>query len=240
MADDTSYALRYSETARKTRKELSQEALIALHAVIDGLMENPDAYPGRTQPLSRDGSIRVYTNPKPALQITFEVDKQNRVLYLLHFVAPKVQITKPVFISYSHKDATWLQKLKMFLRPLEEKELIRVWDDTEIQPGSDWLQEIRTALESARVAVFLVTQNFLSSAFIQNEELPALLEAAQNRGCVIFWIAISSTTFEDSPLAKFQGANRPDQPLDLLSEPEQNKVFVEIYEKMKKAVAVEA
>lgn len=233
------YALQYSEAGRTSRKELPPDSLAALFDVLDALTADPNAFPGRTRPLSRDGSIRVYCHPTPALQVTYEVDAARRVLHLLHFVAPKMQITKPVFISYSHKDASWLQKLKMFLRPLEEKELIRVWDDTEIRPGSDWLADIRKELESARVAVFLVTQNFLDSAFIREKEMPALLAAAQSRGCLIFWIAVSSTTFADSALAKIQSANPPNEPLDLLSEPEQNRVLTDIYRKMKSAVAVE-
>ena len=154
-------------------------------------------------------------------------------------MAPKVHVTKPVFISYSHKDAKWLEKLRQFLRPLEEQELIRVWDDTEIRPGAEWLGEIRKALESARVAVFLVTQNFLDSPFIRDKELPALVEAATNRGCLIFWISVSSATIEDFPLAKFQGVISPSSPLDLMSEGEQNKVLTEIYRKMKTAVSVQ-
>jgi hypothetical protein len=146
------YAIQYSESGRTSRKELPPEAMSALFDVLDALAANPDAFPGRVRAISRDGSIRLYTHPSPPLQVTYEVDASRRVLYLEHFVAPKVQVTKPVFISYSHKDAKWLEKLKQFLRPLEDQELIRVWDDTEIRPGSDWLDEIRKALESARVA----------------------------------------------------------------------------------------
>ncbi len=211
----------------------------ALFDILDALAANPDAFPSRTRPISRDGRVRLYSHPSPALQVTYEVDAERRVLYLLHFVAPKVQVTKPVFISYSHKDAKWLVKLKQFLQPLEDQDLIRVWDDTEIRPGSQWLGEIDKALQSARVAVFLVTQDFLNSPFIRAKELPALLEAANNRGCLIFWIAVTSTTFEDSPLAKIQGAISPTAPLDLMPEPEQNKVFIEIYRKMKDAVSIQ-
>jgi hypothetical protein len=233
------YAIQYSESGRASRKELPLQTKAALVDVLDELADNPDAFPSRVRPLSRDGKIRLYSHSSPPLQVTYEVDESRRVLYLLHFVAPKLQVTRPVFISYSHKDAKWLEKLRQFLRPLEERELIRVWDDNEIRPGSDWLGEIRHALESARVAVFLVTQDFLDSPFIRNEELPALLEAAKNKGCLIFWIAVSSTTFEDSPLARFQGAIPPSKPLDLMSEPEQNQAFVEIFRKMKAAVSVE-
>src|SRR5215831_7001622 len=233
------FAIQYSEPGRASRKDLPLDAQSALFDVLDALAANPDAFPGRVRAISLDGRVRLYSHPSPPLQVTFEVDTTRRVLYLLHFVAPKLQVIKPVFISYSHKDAKWLEKLKQFLGPLEEQELIRVWDDTEIRPGSDWLDEIRKALESARVAVFLVTQNFLASPFIRDKELPALVEAAANRGCLIFWIAVSSSTVEDSLLAKFQGAISPGLPLDLMSEPEQNKVLADIYRKMKAAVLVQ-
>jgi TIR domain len=240
MADEPDpYAIQYSESGRASRKELPPEATAALFDVLDALAANPDAFPGRVRAISRDGSMLLYTHPSPLLQVTYELDTSRRVLYLQHFVAPKVQITKPVFISYSHKDAKWLYKLKQFLRPLEDKELIRVWDDTEIRPGSDWLGEIRRALESARVAVFLLTQNFLDSPFIRERELPVLIEAAKTRGCLIFWISVSSSTFEDSPLAKFQGAIPSNAPLDLMSDAEQSKVLTDIYRKMKAAVSFE-
>jgi TIR domain len=141
-----------------------------------------------------------------------------------------------VFISYSHKDAAWLGKLKMFLQPLEKQGLLRIWDDTNIRPGSEWLEEIKLSLESARVAVLLITQNFLTSEFIDQKELPVLLKKAENRGCLIFWVAVSESTVDDSELSRFQAANDPKQPLDTLSEPEQNRVFKSIYDRMKEAV----
>jgi hypothetical protein len=230
------YAIQYSATGRRSRSELPPEVIPALLDVLDALADNPDAFPDRVRKISRDGSLRLYSHPSPTLQVTYEVDAQRRVLYLQHFVAPRIQ-ARPVFLSYCHKDAKWLEKLKLFLHPLEEQDLIRVWDDSEIRPGSEWLAEIRKALESARVAVFLVTQNFLQSPFIKDKELPVLIEAAANGGCLIFWIAVSSSTVADSPLAKFQAAIPSSTPLDLMPEPEQNKALAEIYRKMKAAVS---
>jgi TIR domain len=232
------YAVRNSESGKASRRELPPEAQLAFLDIQDALADNPDAFPGRTRAISRDGTVRVYSHPSPALQVTYEIDTASRIIHFVHFVAPKVNVTRPVFISYSHKDAKWLDKLKLFLRPLEDQDLIRVWDDTEIQPGAQWLDEIQKALGSARVAVFLVTQDLLNSPFIRDKELPALLEAANNRGCLIFGIAVSSTTFEDSPLARFQGAIPLHTPLDLLPEPEQNELFKVIYQKMKAAVSI--
>jgi hypothetical protein len=230
------YAIQQSDAARKSRKELPREVLLALFDVLDQLAANPDAFPGRTQRITPDGRIRVYTHPSPALQITFEVLEESRVLYLLHFVAPQVQIVKPVFISYSHLDAAWLAKLKMFLRPLEDQGMLRVWDDTEIRPGSLWMDDIRQSLDSARVAVFLISQNFLNSEFIREKELPQLLANARDRGCTVFWIAVSASTVDDSVIGRFQAAHNPLEPLDTLSEPDQNRVLKQIYDRMKQAV----
>jgi hypothetical protein len=230
------YATQQSDSAKKSRKELPREALLVLFDVLDRLAEDPDAFPGRTAAISRDGRIRVYTHPNPALQITFEVIEEQRVLYLMHFVSPQVHITKPVFISYCHQDKDWLAKLKMFLRPMEDQGLLQVWDDTNIKPGARWADEIKTALDGARIAVFLVTQNFLNSDFIREKEVPVLLKNAQDRGCLIFWVAVSASTVDDSEIGRFQAVNDPQQPLDSLSASEQNRVLKQIYDRMKDAM----
>ena len=232
------YAIQHSDPAKKARKALPQNVLLVLFDVLDRLAEDPDAYPGRTTAISRDGRIRVYKHPSPPLEVTFEVIEEQRLLYLMHFVSPQVQIARPIFISYSHQDKEWLARLKLFLSPMEEKGLLHVWDDTEIRPGAKWADEIRTALEGARIAVFLVTQNFLNSDFIREKELPLLLKSAEDRGCLIFRVAVSASTVDDSEIAQFQAANDPSCPLDTLSEPDQNRVLKQIYDRMKQAVQV--
>ena len=232
----TTYAIQQSPSAKKSRKDLPRDTLLVLFDVLDRLAEDPDAYPGRTAAISRDGRIRVYTHPSPSLQITFEVIEEQRVLYLMHFVSPQVQITRPVFISYCHHDKEWLAKLKLFLRPMEDQGLLQVWDDTEIKPGARWADDIKAALDGARIAVFLVTQNFLNSEFIREKELPALLKSAEDRGCLIFWVAVSASTVSDSEIGRFQAANDPQRPLDSLSPSDQNRVLKEIYDRMKDAV----
>jgi hypothetical protein len=231
-----SYAIQYSEPAKESRKQLPPEVMLALYDVIDELAENPDAFPSCTSPISRDGRTHVYTQEKPPLQITYEVDKEAHLLYLLHFVAPQVPVPKKVFISYSHKDVAWLEKLKMFLHPLEDQRLVKIWDDTNIPPGSQWLEEIQLSLERAQVGVLLITENFLTSEFIVQKEFPVLLKKAKNRGCLIFWVAVGPSTVNDSELSQFQAANDPEHPLDSLDEPEQNRILQSIYDQMKKAV----
>jgi hypothetical protein len=84
-----------------------------------------------------------------------------------------------VFISYSHKDEVWKDRLVTHLSVLKDLE---IWDDRRIMAGEGWLPEIEKAIESAHIAILLITANFLSSKFILKEEIPRLFERKQREG----------------------------------------------------------
>jgi hypothetical protein len=134
----------------------------------------------------------------------------------------------PVFVSYSHQDKKWLERLQVHLKPLVRAGDIDLWDDTRIQPGTDWKAEIDRALVSARVAVLLVSADFLASDFVQDQELPVLLEAAEQRGTRILPVIVSHSLFTDSPLGRFQAINAPDKPLEQLSKAGRDKALSDL------------
>ena len=137
-----------------------------------------------------------------------------------------------LFISYSHlDDPKYLDKLKTHLAPLARNHKIVVWDDSKILPGEKWREEIQEGINNAKVAILMVSPNFIASEFIANSELPPILDAAElgKNGITIFWIPVSSCAYEDTAIAKYQAAINPQKPLDMMSEAELNQALVTVY-----------
>ncbi len=136
------------------------------------------------------------------------------------------------FISYSHKDEEWLEKLLTMLAPLVRAKKLKIWTDKEIQAGDKWLDEIKQALSRAKIAVLLVSKNFLASDFIANNELPPLLEAAEKDGVKVFWIAISNSLVRHTEIGKYQAANNPALSLDRFKGPKLDDELEKICNKL--------
>lgn len=146
---------------------------------------------------------------------------------------PSLSVSSKIFISYSHKDVRWLERLQIMLRPLMHSDQLITWVDSQIIAGSDWFVEIQHALSSAKAAILLVSPNFLASDFIAKHELPQLLDEANKTGLRILWIAISASLYKETEIAKYKALNDPQRPLDKLTPSERNRVLVDICQQIK-------
>jgi TIR domain len=123
-----------------------------------------------------------------------------------------------IFVSYSHSDVQWLQRLTLVLAPLVRDDRIDLWDDRRIQPGAQWRGMIDEALDAADVAVLLVSASFLASPFIRQFELPSILERWKAGQLAVVWVAVSPTLYEVTPLKGIRAANDPGRPLSELND----------------------
>jgi tetratricopeptide (TPR) repeat protein len=95
-----------------------------------------------------------------------------------------------VFVSYSHQDERWKDRIVQQLRVLEPEGVLEVWDDRRIAPGADWFSEIEQSMERAVAAVLLISADFLTSEFILGQEVPRLLERRRSEGLLVLPVIV--------------------------------------------------
>lgn len=101
-----------------------------------------------------------------------------------------------VFISYSHQDKTYANKLAKSI----ETRGVSVWIDDRIDYGTQWSRVIQENLEACKVVVVIMSPRSLDSIWVQNELLyaidqrkfvfPVLLEG-------MAWFSVSSLQWAD-------------------------------------------
>ncbi|MCK4604776.1 MAG: SUMF1/EgtB/PvdO family nonheme iron enzyme [Deltaproteobacteria bacterium] len=85
--------------------------------------------------------------------------------------------TIKVFVTYSRRDEEYLgdNSLLGYLKGLEQ-EGVEFWTDRKIRTGEGWDAVIKTNLQSSPIALVLVSQAFLDSAYCLDVEIKSLLE----------------------------------------------------------------
>jgi tetratricopeptide (TPR) repeat protein len=141
-----------------------------------------------------------------------------------------------VFISYSHRDKKLMEELLAHMKPYIRSGFVTAWSDGQIAAGSKWLTEIQAALGRTRVAVLLVSPQFLASDFIHDHELGPLLKAAEAEGVKILWIQLRESSYKETPLKAYQAVvSPPAKPLAEMKA-ERDRAWVQLCEEVKKAV----
>ncbi|MCB0214391.1 MAG: toll/interleukin-1 receptor domain-containing protein, partial [Anaerolineae bacterium] len=133
-------------------------------------------------------------------------------------------MAKPlVFISYSPQDEDIKDQLLSHLDVLSRAGLVEVWSADQIGAGAEWQTEIDNTIDQAKVALLLVTANFLNSDFILDEEVPALLQRHEEEGLVIVPVIAKACAWQRVDwLARLVGPPKrvkpiwrgPDSPVD--------------------------
>lgn len=140
-----------------------------------------------------------------------------------------------VFISYSHHDVRWARRLKTVLAPMIKANIVNIWDDTMIRSGEDWSRSIKAALVRTKVAVLLVSPEFLDSKFIGTNELPCLLNAEASRDLRVIWCPIEHSLVDHTPINRYQAAIDPVKPLSAMRRAEQGEALVRIAKAIEEA-----
>jgi hypothetical protein len=104
-----------------------------------------------------------------------------------------------VFISYSHKDEAWKDRLRPHLGMLAQLGHLTIWDDRHIDAGAGWYPEIKGVMQRAAAAVCLISADYLASDFCVKEEIPYLLDRCQNDGMLLLPVLVRPCAWKAVP-----------------------------------------
>lgn len=114
-----------------------------------------------------------------------------------------------VFISYSPVDINHLNMLLLYLRTLERLGLITIFTHEALPPGTLWHETTQAEISNTAVAILLVTQDYLDSEALMEDELPKLLARAEEEdGTAILPLLVRPSMFAMVPyLYRFKPFN---------------------------------
>ena len=108
-----------------------------------------------------------------------------------------------VFVSYSHRDDTWVKEGPYGLIPWLAQQLkkneVEIWYDHALKhlPGAEYRKLIKSEIDRAHLAILLISQDFVSSDFIQEFELPWIRQRVERGELSLIPILVGPTLDED-------------------------------------------
>lgn len=148
--------------------------------------------------------------------------------------APLLAPRSGVFIAYSHRDRDLLGELQKHLKPLQKAWMLDLWDDLRVDPGPRGAAELRRAVDSARVALLLISPGFLASPFVVEHVLPVTLAAQPHPRAAVMCLYLRpamdvfaeykyrdphTRTDRSVRITSFRGLNDPTHPLAAETKP---------------------
>jgi hypothetical protein len=153
-----------------------------------------------------------------------------------------------VFVSYSHADTAFLHELLPKLRSVPGIASKLWWDRQRIDMGDQFHPAIQQALAASGIGILLLSDRFLTSEYIRQDELPYLLqqwEAGALRLVLLYVDAIPSHAFSIGlqvngqprtiDLQAIQGAHNLRKPLITLERGQRDAIYAHVAEQIASA-----
>jgi formylglycine-generating enzyme required for sulfatase activity len=118
-----------------------------------------------------------------------------------------------IFIAYSRQDKAQLEQIRTHLRVLERGGHCHIFYDGVIEVGERWNPRIKAELHQADIFLLLVSAEFLDSDFVNEIELPIILQREQDGSARVMPVILRECLWQYSALEPFQAILHEGQPI---------------------------
>jgi hypothetical protein len=140
-----------------------------------------------------------------------------------------------LFISYSHKDSSYMDQFRAALVPYERTGELEVWADPLIEPGQKWQEEISTRLNRAEIVVLLLSNDFINSYYCMDKELESAVERQIKGVCEIVPVVIRACRYDKLVLGETQAIIPYNKPID--EHDKKDPAWLEVTKQLDKVIA---
>jgi hypothetical protein len=121
-----------------------------------------------------------------------------------------------VFISYSHRDQQWFEKLRRHLKLMQNQQILNLWHDQCLQPGDDWANKIDQKLHDADLVLLLISENFMDSDYAFGKEMEAAMRQQRQGRTRVVPILLRAYDWQTAPFGRCQAIPGSEEPIDRL------------------------
>ena len=109
-----------------------------------------------------------------------------------------------VFLSYTHVDEEFKNKLDVHFAPLKRNNKVETWNDRKLVPGTLFDTEIKKHLCEDDVIILLISADFINSDYCYEIEMKKAFERMQNNDAIVIPIILRPCLWQETPLADIQ------------------------------------
>lgn len=104
--------------------------------------------------------------------------------------------TKNIFFIYTKEDSALLLQVLDQLYPLKKEAGVSFWYDDPIYPDKNWYPQIVSRFEEADVYIFLISNSFMHSSFIQQLEFKQVVDRYKHNDALLIPIVIDDCPWD--------------------------------------------
>jgi len=133
-----------------------------------------------------------------------------------------------LFICYAHANERVVKQIKPTLTVLARRGYIAPWSDTDLIPGEDWDETIKSRLSQARIILFTVSRQFLASDYLTNQERPLAMELLKKKKkALVIPVLLTESSWREEDFSKLEKLPREDDFLTKFNPREDGWALVE-------------
>lgn len=108
------------------------------------------------------------------------------------------------FISYSHRDENYVERLNVHLAQMKRENLIDEWTDKEIKAGNNLDTVISDALVSSELFLALLSPDYINSNYCYNKEFETAQKMQEEGKLMIVPIIVEPCDWQNTPFGKLK------------------------------------